>query len=134
MSTSINSYDQNKLCTRSNPFKKEILNVRKKENLHVQEAPLSWKELAIKVSILAGLAWIVISAAYNSNAYLNEENPDCIEGRELGVKAVEKVLNNCIGELASLNFTGCIIKGNNTSLTDCFKVCQLYYQENVTGK
>jgi len=107
MSTSINIYDQNERCTRSNQFKKEILNVREKENLHVLEAPVSWKELAKKVLIVAVVAWSVISVAYNTNAYLNEENPYCKEGFELGVKRVEMVLNNCInGELSSSNLTG----------------------------
>lgn len=133
MSTSINIYDQNERCTRSNQFKKEILNVRKKENLHVLEAPVSWKELAKKVLMITGLAWVAYMAAYNTNAYLNEENLVCKEGFELGVEGVEKVLNNCIKELSSLDFTGCTIKRQLISLTDCFKVFQIYNQENIKG-
>lgn len=127
MSTLINIYDQNKVCTRSNPFKKKILNIREKENLQIQEAPLSWKELAKKVFIVAIVAYPAILVAYNTNAYFNEKNSECYE---LGVKAAEKVVNNCIVELSSIN-TYCTINGKNISLLDCYKVSHQYYQEKM---
>ena len=130
MSTSINIYDQNERCTRSNQFKKEILNVREKENLHVLEAPVSWKELAKKVLIVAVVAWAAIAVAYNTNAFLNEDTSECKKGFELGEKAVEKVLNNCIIELSSIN-TSCTINGTNISLTDCFNFSQDYYKAKM---
>jgi hypothetical protein len=131
MSTSINIYDQNRVCTRSDQFKKEILNIREKENLQIQEAPVSCKELAKKVLIVVFVAWAAIAVAYNTNAFLNEDTSECKKGFELGVKGVEKVLNNCIIELSSINFTSCTVQGKIISLTDCFKVCQQYYQANM---
>lgn len=134
MSDTIRFFDHSERCTRSNKFKNEIFQAREKENLHVQEAPLSCKELAKKVLIIAGLAWISVSVAYNINAYLNEDNSECKEGFELGVKRVWMVLNNSIKEeLSSLDFTGCIINGTNISLTHCFNVCKQYYEQKGKG-